>query len=156
ADIHAASRAANAHEFITALPDGYQTIVGEKGVNLSGGQRQRLAIARAVLKNPRILMLDEATSALDSESERLVQEALDRLMKGRTTFVVAHRLTTIQGADRIVVLNKGQIAETGTHLALMEQRGLYHYLYTLRLSEMLQPGETPLRSPESSLRPRGS
>lgn len=155
ADIHAASRTANAHEFITALPDGYQTIVGEKGVNLSGGQRQRLAIARAVLKNPRILMLDEATSALDSESERLVQEALDRLMKGRTTFVVAHRLTTIQGADRIVVLNKGQIAETGTHMALMEQRGLYHYLYTLRLSEMLQPGETPPQSPESSLRPRG-
>lgn len=158
ADIHAASRAANAHEFIMALPDSYQTIVGEKGVNLSGGERQRLAIARAVLKNPRILMLDEATSALDSESERLVQEALDRLMKGRTTFVVAHRLTTIQGADRIVVLNKGQIAETGTHVALMEQRGLYHYLYTLtlRLSEMLQPGETPLQSPESSLRPRGS
>ncbi|TKB76215.1 MAG: ABC transporter ATP-binding protein, partial [Nitrospira sp.] len=153
ADIHAASRAANAHEFIMALPDGYQTIVGEKGVNLSGGERQRLAIARAVLKNPRILMLDEATSALDSESERLVQEALDRLMKGRTTFVVAHRLTTIQGADRIVVLNKGQIAETGTHVALMEQRGLYHYLYTLRLSEMLPPGETP---PESRLRPRGS
>ena len=156
AEIHAAGRTANAHEFITALPDGYQTIVGEKGVNLSGGQRQRLAIARAVLKNPRILMLDEATSALDSESERLVQEALDRLMKGRTTFVVAHRLTTIQGADRIVVLKKGQIVETGTHGALMEQQGLYHYLYTLRLSEMPPPGETPLQSPESRLRPRGS
>ena len=134
-EIHAASRAANAHEFIMALPDGYQTLVGEKGVNLSGGQRQRLAIARAVLKNPRILMLDEATSALDSESERVVQEALDRLMKGRTTFVVAHRLTTIQGADRILVLNKGRIVEEGTHRQLMEQRGLYQYLYSLRLAE---------------------
>lgn len=143
ADIHAASRAANAHDFIMALPDGYQTIVGEKAVNLSGGQRQRLAIARAVLKNPRILMLDEATSALDSESERLVQEALDRLMKGRTTLVVAHRLTTIQGADRILVLNKGRIVEEGTHAQLMERRGLYHYLYTLRLSESLPLGESP-------------
>ncbi|WP_447974531.1 ABC transporter ATP-binding protein [Nitrospira sp. Kam-Ns4a] len=134
-EIVAASRAANAHEFITALPDGYRTVVGEKGVNLSGGQRQRLAIARAVLKNPRLLILDEATSALDSESERLVQEALDRLMAGRTTFVVAHRLTTVQGANRILVLNKGRIVEEGTHAALMERRGLYHYLYTLRLRE---------------------
>ncbi len=134
-EIIAASRAANAHEFIAALPDGYRTVVGEKGVNLSGGQRQRLAIARAVLKNPRLLILDEATSALDSESERLVQEALDRLMAGRTTFVVAHRLTTVQGADRILVLNKGRIVEEGTHAALMERRGLYHYLYTLRLRE---------------------
>jgi subfamily B ATP-binding cassette protein MsbA len=132
-----ASRAANAHDFITAMPDGYQTIVGEKGVNLSGGQRQRLAIARAVLKNPRILILDEATSALDSESERLVQDALDRLMAGRTTFVVAHRLTTVQRADRILVLNKGRIAEEGTHASLMEQKGLYHYLYTLRLEELM-------------------
>jgi subfamily B ATP-binding cassette protein MsbA len=147
AEIHAASRAANAHEFIMALPDGYQTVVGEKGVNLSGGQRQRVAIARAVLKNPRILMLDEATSALDSESERLVQEALDRLMTGRTTFVVAHRLTTIQGADRILVLNKGRIAEEGTHAQLMEQRGLYHYLYTLRLSEISPSGESTGQSP---------
>lgn len=147
AEIHAASRAANAHEFIMALPDGYQTVVGEKGVNLSGGQRQRVAIARAVLKNPRILMLDEATSALDSESERLVQEALDRLMTGRTTFVVAHRLTTIQGADRILVLNKGRIAEEGTHAQLMEQRGLYHYLYTLRLSEISPSGESAEQSP---------
>jgi subfamily B ATP-binding cassette protein MsbA len=135
-EIHAASQAANAHEFIMTLPDGYRTIVGEKGVNLSGGQRQRLAIARAVLKNPRILMLDEATSALDSESERLVQEALDRLMKGRTTFVVAHRLTTIQGADRILVLNKGRIVEDGTHGQLIERKGLYHYLYSLRLDEL--------------------
>jgi subfamily B ATP-binding cassette protein MsbA len=132
----AASRAANAHDFIAAMPDGYQTVVGEKGVNLSGGQRQRLAIARAVLKNPRILMLDEATSALDAESERLVQEALDRLMAGRTTIVVAHRLTTIQQADRILVLSKGRIVEQGTHASLMEQKGLYHYLYTLRVEEM--------------------
>lgn len=135
-EVFAASRAANAHEFISKLPDGYQTVVGEKGVNLSGGQRQRLAIARAVLKNPRILMLDEATSALDSESERLVQEALERLMAGRTTFVVAHRLTTIQRADRILVLNRGRIVEQGNHAALMERRGLYHYLYTIREAEL--------------------
>lgn len=135
-EVIAASKAANAHDFITAMPDGYRTVVGEKGVNLSGGQRQRLAIARALLKNPRILMLDEATSALDAESERLVQDALDRLMAGRTTIVVAHRLTTVQKADRILVLNKGRIVEEGTHGSLMEQRGLYHYLYTLRLEEL--------------------
>src|SRR6185436_5614127 len=126
-----ASKAAHAHDFITGLPDGYQTLVGEKGVNLSGGQRQRIAIARAILKNPRILLLDEATSSLDAESERLVQEALARLMAGRTTIIVAHRLTTVQNADRILVLNKGRIVEEGTHASLMEQRGLYHYLYTL-------------------------
>jgi ATP-binding cassette, subfamily B, bacterial MsbA len=131
-----ASRAAHAHEFIMSFPDRYHTIVGEKGINLSGGQRQRIAIARAILKNPRILLLDEATSALDSESERLVQEALVQLMKGRTTFVVAHRLTTIQRADRIIVLNKGRVAEAGTHQQLMERKGLYHYLYTLRLTEL--------------------
>ena len=134
-DVIEASRAANAHDFITALPDGYETIVGEKGVNLSGGQRQRLAIARAILKDPKILMLDEATSALDTESERLVQEALERLMVGRTTFIVAHRLSTIQRANRIVVLNKGHIVEQGDHFTLMERKGLYHYLYTLRLAE---------------------
>ncbi len=134
-EVVAASRAAHAHEFISALPDGYRTVVGEKGVNLSGGQRQRLAIARAILKNPRILLLDEATSSLDSESERLVQDALERLMAGRTTFVVAHRLTTVQQADRILVLNKGRIVEEGSHDSLMERRGLYHYLYTLRLQE---------------------
>jgi subfamily B ATP-binding cassette protein MsbA len=135
-EVFAASRAAYAHEFITALPDGYRTVVGEKGVNLSGGQRQRLALARAILKNPRVLLLDEATSALDSESERLVQEALEKLMKGRTTFVVAHRLTTIQRADRILVINKGRLVEEGTHAELMDRRGLYHYLYTLRLTEL--------------------
>jgi subfamily B ATP-binding cassette protein MsbA len=130
-----ASQAAHAHAFITGLPDGYQTVVGEKGVNLSGGQRQRIAIARAILKNPRILLLDEATSSLDTESERLVQEALQRLMEGRTTFVVAHRLSTIQRADRILVLDKGQLVEEGTHAQLMERKGLYHYLYTIRLNE---------------------
>jgi ATP-binding cassette, subfamily B, bacterial MsbA len=137
ADVHAASRAANAEEFVLGLPDGYHTLIGEKGMNLSGGQRQRLAIARALLKNPKILLLDEATSALDAESERLVQEALDRLMAGRTTFVVAHRLTTIQRASRILVLNKGRIVEEGTHASLMECGGLYHYLYTLRLQETI-------------------
>ena len=131
-----ATRAAHAHDFIMNFPDQYQTIVGEKGVNLSGGQRQRIAIARALLKNPRILLLDEATSALDTESERLVQEALERLMKGRTTFVIAHRLTTVQGADRIVVMDKGRLMESGTHGELMALQGLYHYLYSMRLTEV--------------------
>jgi subfamily B ATP-binding cassette protein MsbA len=135
-EVAAASRAAHANDFIMSFPDQYQTIVGEKGINVSGGQRQRIAIARAIVKNPRILLLDEATSALDSESERLVQEALEQLMKGRTTFVIAHRLTTIQRADRILVLNKGRLVETGTHAELMDRQGLYHYLYTLRLTEL--------------------
>ena len=135
AAIWEASTAAHAHDFITSLPDGYLTVVGEKGVNLSGGQRQRIAIARAILKNPRILLLDEATSSLDTESERLVQEALQRLMKGRTTFVVAHRLSTIQRADRILVLDKGHLVEEGTHAQLLERKGLYHYLYSIRLNE---------------------
>jgi len=135
-EVVAASRAAHAHDFIMSFPDQYQTIVGEKGINVSGGQRQRIAIARAIVKNPQILLLDEATSALDGESERLIQEALERLMKGRTTFVIAHRLTTIQRADRILVLNKGRLVETGTHAELMERKGLYQYLYTLRLIEL--------------------
>ena len=143
-DLIAASRAANAHDFISALPDGYDTPVGEKGVNLSGGQRQRLAIARAILKNPRLLILDEATSALDSESEMLVQLAIQRLMTGRTTVVIAHRLTTIQEADRILVLNKGRIVEKGTHATLIRQDGLYRRLYTLRTVE--SEIETPLPS----------
>jgi len=134
-EIVSAAHAANAHDFITALPDGYDTLVGEKGVNLSGGQRQRIAIARAVLKDPRILILDEATSSLDTESESLVQDALDRLMKGRTTFVVAHRLSTIQQADRILVLDKGRLVEEGTHTALLDKKGLYYHLYTLGLVE---------------------
>ncbi|WP_202882107.1 ABC transporter transmembrane domain-containing protein [Candidatus Manganitrophus noduliformans] len=133
AELLAASRAAHAHDFITAFPHGYQTQVGEKGLTLSGGQRQRIAIARAFLKNPRLLILDEATAYLDNESELFVQEALERLMAGKTTFVIAHRLTTIQKADRILVLNKGCLAEQGTHPELIERRGLYYHLYTLKI-----------------------
>jgi len=136
----AAAKMANAHKFIMECPEGYQTIVGEKGIRLSAGQRQRIAIARAILKDPRILILDEATSALDNESEQLIQEALERLMRGRTTFVIAHRLSTIHNADRILVMDKGRIVETGTHAELMEHRGLYHKLYTLK-SLQIFPGE---------------
>ncbi len=127
-----AARTANAHDFIVECPDGYKTVVGEKGIRLSAGQRQRIAIARAVLKNPRILILDEATSSLDNESEMLVQEALARLMRGRTSLVIAHRLSTIHNADNIIVLDQGEIVETGNHADLMEEKGLYHYLYTLK------------------------
>ena len=123
-----ASKIANAHEFITALPNGYDTIIGDRGGKLSGGQRQRLSIARAVLKNPDILILDEATSALDTESERLVQDALTKLMKNRTSIVIAHRLSTIANADEIIVLNQGEIAERGTHQSLMAQNGIYKKL----------------------------
>ena len=132
ADVLEASQRANAQEFIQALPEGYETVLGEKGVNLSGGQRQRVAIARALLKDPRILILDEATSALDSHSESLVQGALIELMKGRTTLMIAHRFSSIQRADRILVLHRGTIIEEGGHEALLEKRGLYHHLYTLR------------------------
>ena len=128
-DVTDAATAANAHDFITAFPEGYDTIVGERGVKLSGGQRQRVAIARAILKNPRILILDEATSALDNESEALVQDALERLMTGRTTFVIAHRLSTVRNADRIVVLDEGEIVQVGNHDALLRQGGLYRELY---------------------------
>ena len=124
-EIEAAARAANAIEFIERLPHGYDTLVGERGVKLSGGQRQRIAIARALLRNPRLLILDEATSSLDNESEYLVQQALERLMKNRTTFVIAHRLSTVVNANRIVVLKHGQILESGTHRTLMEANGYY-------------------------------
>ncbi len=137
ARVQAASKAAHAHDFIMGFPDAYETVVGEKGINLSGGQRQRIAIARAILKDPRVLLLDEATSSLDTESERVVQEALERLMNGRTTFVVAHRLSTVQRADRILVLDKGRLIEEGTHHQLLAQKGLYHYLYTIRWNETI-------------------
>lgn len=132
AQIEAAARAANAHDFILELPDGYETIVGERGIKLSGGQRQRISIARALLKDPRILILDEATSALDSESERLVKEALTRLMEGRTSLVIAHRLSTIQHADRIAVLEGGRLVEMGTHRELLVRGGIYAHLYNLQ------------------------
>jgi subfamily B ATP-binding cassette protein MsbA len=132
AQIEAAARAANAHEFIMELPAGYDTLLGERGTRLSGGQRQRLAIARALLTDPPILILDEATSALDTESERLVQEAVDRLLQGRTVFVIAHRLSTITHADRILVLDRGEIVEQGTHAELLAKRGAYSRLYTLQ------------------------
>ncbi|WKZ67930.1 MAG: ABC transporter transmembrane domain-containing protein [Flavobacteriales bacterium] len=138
AEIEAAARKANAHDFIASFPEGYKTIVGERGIQLSGGQRQRIAIARAVLKDPAILILDEATSALDSESERLVQEALEQLMKGRTSLVIAHRLSTIRDADRILVLDKGVVAESGTHEELIANaNGLYSSLSRLQFDQSL-------------------
>jgi len=133
-EVRAAARAAFAHEFITALPQGYDTFLGERGVRLSGGQRQRIAIARAMLKNPPLLLLDEATSALDAESERMVQAALESAMKGRTTLVIAHRLATVQQADRILVLDHGRLVEQGTHAELVECGGIYARLAALQFN----------------------
>jgi len=130
-----AAKAANAHEFISNMPEGYDTQIGERGSKLSGGQRQRISIARAILKNPRVLILDEATSALDTESEKLVQEAVDQLMIGRTSFVIAHRLSTVQRADLIVVMEKGKIAEQGTHAELLAADGLYSKLYQVQFEK---------------------
>jgi len=133
-EIFAAAQAAQADQFIKELPEGYETVVGERGITLSGGQRQRVAIARALLMNPRILILDDSLSSVDTQTEKLIQEALDKLMEGRTTFVIAHRLSTVRRADKILVMDKGRIVQVGTHDALLEEKGLYQEIHSLQLS----------------------
>ncbi len=149
-EIQAAARAANAHSFIAALPEAYDTVLGERGTRLSGGQRQRIAIARALLRDPPILILDEATSALDTESERLVQAAVDRLLEGRTVFVIAHRLSTVQHATQILVMDHGEIIERGTHHELLARRGAYSHLHELQFRtstpEEMHPSQSPMPS----------
>ncbi|MCK5428628.1 MAG: ATP-binding cassette domain-containing protein, partial [Anaerolineales bacterium] len=135
AQIISAARAAQAHDFILDFPSGYDTIVGERGVTLSGGQRQRIAIARALLMNPRILILDDSTSSVDTQTERLIQQALENLMEGRTTFVIAHRLSTVRRADVILVMDHGRIVERGTHHQLLASNGLYNEIYNLQLKD---------------------
>jgi subfamily B ATP-binding cassette protein MsbA len=134
-EVEQAARVAHAHEFIERFPDGYATVVGERGVKLSGGQRQRVAIARAVLKDPAVLILDEATSSLDNESERLIEAAMEKLLAGRTTFIIAHRLSTVQRADRLLVMNYGRVVEEGTHDELLGLGGLYARLYHRQFRE---------------------
>jgi subfamily B ATP-binding cassette protein MsbA len=152
-DIREAARIANADEFIDRFEDGYDTVVGERGVKLSGGQRQRLAIARAIIADPRVLILDEATSSLDSESEALIRDGLRQLRRGRTTFVIAHRLSTIQSADQILVLDGGRIVERGTHSELLRAGGLYRSLYErqqgLERDIFMNPGEDPVPGAEA-------
>ncbi len=137
-EVIAAAKAAQAHDFIMEMSDGYQTIVGERGVTLSGGQRQRVAIARALLMDPRILILDDSTSSVDTQTEQLIQKALNQLMDGRTTFVIAHRMSTVRRADLIIVLDNGRIVERGKHHELLKQDGLYHEIYTLQLQDQEQ------------------
>jgi len=151
-DIIAAARAAHAHEFILRLPQGYDSMVGERGQGLSGGERQRISIARALLINPRILILDEATASVDSETEKEIQKALDNLVQGRTTIAIAHRLSTLQRADRLVVLDRGQVVEEGTHDQLMSQQGAYFGLYQAQARNMGSdeaPTATTLISPSA-------
>lgn len=131
-DIEKAARVANAHDFITLLPNGYNTVIGDRGVLLSGGQRQRIAIARSIVRDPQILLFDEATSALDTESELLVQQAIEQVLEGRTAVVIAHRLSTIRNADRIVVIQDGKIAETGNHEELLSLNGTYRTLHDVQ------------------------
>lgn len=141
-EVEAASRAASAHDFILSFPQGYDSQIGERGVKLSGGQKQRISIARAILKNPRLIILDEATSSLDTESEKSIQDALTNLLEGRTCLVIAHRLSTIQKADHIYVLDKGEIIESGTHDSLLAQQGRYSYLYELQFPQKVEPAQT--------------
>ena len=159
-EVVSAAQAAQAHEFILEMPNGYDTIVGERGVTLSGGQRQRVAIARALLMDPRILILDDSTSSVDMQTERLIQQALNTLMEGRTTFVIAHRLSTVRRADMIIVLDQGQIIERGTHIELLAQNGLYRQIYELQLRDQEQFREQmdliDSEGNEALVRPTGS
>jgi subfamily B ATP-binding cassette protein MsbA len=143
-EIYDAIRAANAEEFIRDLPDGLDTLLGDRGVRLSGGQRQRVGIARAILRDPPLLILDEATSSLDTESEQLIQAALERLLRGRTVFVIAHRLSTIRGADRILALDEGRLVESGTHEELYDAGGLYRRLCDLQFASPITQPESPV------------